>query len=118
MPPQDAAPGALRTTPAASLTACDRVLVHFATAASWTTAAAARMGVDAAEKLHVVPAPRDDHQRFRADGRRIGVRPAVAPGKTPQQLLAGNEECSSRGRPPASSTSLFHSLRAERSHSP
>ncbi|WP_232838678.1 glycosyltransferase family protein [Streptomyces geranii] len=44
---------------AAGLAACDRVLVHSATSASWTTAAAARMGVDLAGKLHVVPAPRD-----------------------------------------------------------
>ncbi|WP_260868096.1 glycosyltransferase [Streptomyces sp. SAJ15] len=45
---------------AAGLAACDRVLVHSATAASWTTAAADRMGVELAEKLHVVPAPRDE----------------------------------------------------------
>ncbi|MGW0844245.1 glycosyltransferase family 1 protein [Streptomyces sp. NPDC002787] len=45
---------------AAGLAACDRVLVHSSTAASWTTAAAARMGADLAEKLHVVPAPRDE----------------------------------------------------------
>lgn len=45
---------------AAGLAACDRVLVHSSTAASWTTAAAARMGVDLTEKLHVVPAPRDE----------------------------------------------------------
>lgn len=44
---------------AAGLAACDRVLVHSSTSASWTTAAAARMGVDLTEKLHVVPAPRD-----------------------------------------------------------
>ncbi|MCC3769385.1 glycosyltransferase [Streptomyces sp. UNOC14_S4] len=44
----------------AGLAACDRVLVHSSTAASWTTAAADRMGVDLAEKLHVVPAPRDE----------------------------------------------------------
>ncbi|MCD9145875.1 vegetative cell wall protein [Streptomyces albireticuli] len=45
---------------AAGLAACDRVLVHSATAASWTTAAADRMSVELAEKLHVVPAPRDE----------------------------------------------------------
>ncbi|MEU1172110.1 glycosyltransferase [Streptomyces microflavus] len=45
---------------AAGLAACDRVLVHSATAASWVTAAAARMTVDLAEKLRVVPAPRDE----------------------------------------------------------
>ncbi|KNB50770.1 glycosyltransferase [Streptomyces caatingaensis] len=45
---------------AAGLAACDRVLVHSATAASWTTAAADRTGVELAEKLHVVPAPRDE----------------------------------------------------------
>ncbi|MEU6381654.1 glycosyltransferase family 1 protein [Streptomyces sp. NPDC046909] len=44
----------------AGLAACDRVLVHSSTAASWTTAAAARMGVELTEKLHVVPAPRDE----------------------------------------------------------
>ncbi|MFJ9893596.1 glycosyltransferase family 1 protein [Streptomyces sp. NPDC091280] len=44
---------------AAGLAACDRVLVHSSTSASWTTAAAARMGVELAQKLHVVPAPRD-----------------------------------------------------------
>ncbi|WSB58627.1 glycosyltransferase family 1 protein (plasmid) [Streptomyces cellulosae] len=45
---------------AAGLAACDRVLVHSSIAASWTTAAAARTGVDLAERLHVVPAPRDE----------------------------------------------------------
>ncbi|MGW2857223.1 glycosyltransferase family 1 protein, partial [Streptomyces sp. NPDC001215] len=45
---------------AAGLAACDRVLVHSSTAASWTTAAAARMNVDLTEKLHIVPAPRDE----------------------------------------------------------
>ncbi|MFI9723952.1 glycosyltransferase family 1 protein [Streptomyces sp. NPDC052396] len=45
---------------AAGLAACDRVLVHSATAASWTTAAADHMSVELAEKLHVVPAPRDE----------------------------------------------------------
>ncbi|MFE6719415.1 glycosyltransferase family 1 protein [Streptomyces albidoflavus] len=44
---------------AAGLGACDRVLVHSSTAASWTTAAAARTGVDLGDKLHIVPAPRD-----------------------------------------------------------
>ncbi|MEV8547003.1 glycosyltransferase family 1 protein [Streptomyces sp. NPDC051572] len=44
---------------AAGLAACDRVLVHSSTSASWTTAAAARMGVNLTEKLHIVPAPRD-----------------------------------------------------------
>ena len=44
---------------AAGLAACDRVLVHSGTAASWTAAAAARTGVELTEKLHVVPAPRD-----------------------------------------------------------
>lgn len=45
---------------AAGLAACDRVLVHSSTAASWTTAAASRMAVDLGEKLRVVPAPRDE----------------------------------------------------------
>lgn len=44
---------------AAGLAACDRVLVHSSTAASWTTAVAARTGVDLGDKLHIVPAPRD-----------------------------------------------------------
>ncbi|RWZ76670.1 glycosyltransferase family 1 protein [Streptomyces albidoflavus] len=44
---------------AAGLGACDRVLVHSSTAASWTTATAARTGVDLGDKLHIVPAPRD-----------------------------------------------------------
>ncbi|CAM5468737.1 glycosyltransferase [Streptomyces viridifaciens] len=44
---------------AAGLAACDRVLVHSGTAASWAAAAAARTGVELTEKLHVVPAPRD-----------------------------------------------------------
>lgn len=44
---------------AAGLAACDRVLVHSGTAASWTATAAARTGVELTEKLHVVPAPRD-----------------------------------------------------------
>ncbi|MFF8702460.1 glycosyltransferase family 1 protein [Streptomyces albidoflavus] len=44
---------------AAGLGACDRVLVHSSTAASWTTAAAARSGVDLGDQLHIVPAPRD-----------------------------------------------------------
>ncbi|MFF3787736.1 hypothetical protein [Streptomyces sp. NPDC001933] len=45
---------------AAGLAACDRVLVHSSTAASWVSAAAARMAVDLGEKLRVVPAPRDE----------------------------------------------------------
>ncbi|MEU6460090.1 glycosyltransferase family 1 protein [Streptomyces sp. NPDC047065] len=45
---------------AAGLAACDRLLVHSSTAASWTTAVAARTGVDLGQKLHVVPAPRDE----------------------------------------------------------
>ncbi|MEV7776794.1 glycosyltransferase family 4 protein [Kitasatospora sp. NPDC088351] len=43
----------------AGLAVCDRVLVHSGTAASWTAAVATRTGVELAEKLHVVPAPRD-----------------------------------------------------------
>ncbi|GAA2620224.1 glycosyltransferase family 1 protein [Streptomyces axinellae] len=45
---------------AAGLAACDRVLVHSGTAASWVSAAAARMTVDLGDKLRVVPAPRDE----------------------------------------------------------
>ncbi|MFT9669256.1 glycosyltransferase family 1 protein [Streptomyces rhizosphaericola] len=45
---------------AAGLAACDRVLVHSATAASWVSAAATQMTVDLGERLRVVPAPRDE----------------------------------------------------------
>ncbi|WP_434593650.1 glycosyltransferase [Streptomyces sp. A5-4] len=45
---------------AAGLAACDRVLTHSSTAASWTSAAASRMSVDLGEKLRIVPAPRDE----------------------------------------------------------
>ncbi|OEU96262.1 glycosyltransferase [Streptomyces oceani] len=55
---------------AAGLAACDRVMVHSATAASWVSAAAARMTVDLGEKLRVVPAPRDE---------RLVRDPATAP---------------------------------------
>ncbi|MFQ6144375.1 glycosyltransferase [Streptomyces seoulensis] len=45
---------------AAGLAACDRVLVHSSTAASWVSAACARTTVDLGERLRVVPAPRDE----------------------------------------------------------
>ncbi|ARP70752.1 vegetative cell wall protein [Streptomyces pluripotens] len=45
---------------AAGLAACDRVMVHSATATSWVSAAAARMTVDLGDRLRVVPAPRDE----------------------------------------------------------
>ncbi|WKX69926.1 glycosyltransferase [Streptomyces sp. XD-27] len=45
---------------AAGLAACDRVMVHSSTAASWTSAAAARMAVELGDRLRVVPAPRDE----------------------------------------------------------
>ncbi|MGN5635084.1 glycosyltransferase [Streptomyces sp. AC154] len=45
---------------AAGLAACDRVLVHSKVAASWVSAAAARMTVNLDDKLRVVPAPRDE----------------------------------------------------------
>ncbi|MEV0368387.1 glycosyltransferase family 1 protein [Streptomyces sp. NPDC050636] len=45
---------------AAGLAACDRVMVHSSTAASWVSAAAARMTVDLGNRLRVVPAPRDE----------------------------------------------------------
>ncbi|MFJ2906761.1 glycosyltransferase family 1 protein [Streptomyces sp. NPDC087212] len=45
---------------AAGLAACDRVMVHSSTAASWVSAAAARMTVDLGDRLRVVPAPRDE----------------------------------------------------------
>ncbi|MGW4270915.1 glycosyltransferase [Streptomyces seoulensis] len=45
---------------AAGLAACDRVMVHSSTAASWVSAAAARMTVDLGDRMRVVPAPRDE----------------------------------------------------------
>ncbi|MET8747571.1 hypothetical protein [Streptomyces sp. NPDC004728] len=45
---------------AAGLAACDRGLVHSSMAASWVSAAAARMAVNLGEKLRAVPAPRDE----------------------------------------------------------
>ncbi|CAM5587893.1 hypothetical protein SALBM135S_07546 [Streptomyces alboniger] len=45
---------------AAGLAACDRVMVHSSTAASWVSAAAARMTVNLGDRLRVVPAPRDE----------------------------------------------------------
>ncbi|SBU88973.1 Glycosyltransferase involved in cell wall bisynthesis [Streptomyces sp. Ncost-T6T-1] len=45
---------------ATGLAACDRVLVHSGVAASWVSAAAARMTVNLDDKLRVVPAPRDE----------------------------------------------------------
>lgn len=44
---------------AAGLAACDRVMVHSRTAATWTRQAADGMGVELGERLRVVPAPRD-----------------------------------------------------------
>ncbi|NEB56729.1 glycosyltransferase family 4 protein [Streptomyces griseus] len=45
---------------AAGLAACDRVMVHSSTAASWVSATAARMTVDLGDRLRIVPAPRDE----------------------------------------------------------
>ncbi|GLF94053.1 glycosyltransferase [Streptomyces yaizuensis] len=45
---------------AAGLAACDRVLVHSSTAASWVSAAADRLTVDVGDRLREVPAPRDE----------------------------------------------------------
>ncbi|MFE4023634.1 hypothetical protein ACFXPZ_40635 [Streptomyces sp. NPDC059101] len=45
---------------AAGLAACDRVMVHSSTAASWVSAVAARTTVDLGDRLRVVPAPRDE----------------------------------------------------------
>ncbi|MFF2923330.1 glycosyltransferase [Streptomyces celluloflavus] len=44
---------------AAGLSACDRVMVHSATAASWVSAAATLVGVDLTGRMRVVPPPRD-----------------------------------------------------------
>lgn len=44
---------------AAGLAACDRILVHSTTAMNWVTAAASTAGVVVADRLRVVPAPRD-----------------------------------------------------------
>lgn len=51
---------AVLLTFAAGLAACDRVLVHSEIAASWTSQAATYMGVELAERLRIVPAPRDE----------------------------------------------------------
>ncbi|MER5969473.1 glycosyltransferase [Streptomyces sp. NPDC002055] len=45
---------------AAGLAACDRVMVHSATAASWVSALAARLAMDLGDRLRVVAAPRDE----------------------------------------------------------
>ncbi|MFD8632270.1 glycosyltransferase family 1 protein [Streptomyces sp. NPDC059533] len=45
---------------AAGLAACDRILVHSETAASWVTDAAARAGTDIADRMRIVPPPRDE----------------------------------------------------------
>ncbi|MEV0599861.1 glycosyltransferase family 1 protein [Streptomyces sp. NPDC050315] len=65
---------------AAGLAACDRVMAHSSTAASWVSAAASRMAVELGEKLRVVPAPRDERlvrppaaAARPATGRAIGV---------------------------------------------
>ncbi|WP_037869712.1 glycosyltransferase family 4 protein [Streptomyces sp. SPB074] len=64
---------------AAGLAACDRVLVHSGTAASWTVAAATRTGIEISDKLHVVPAPRDVRlvrdpaEITPPDGRAVGI---------------------------------------------
>ncbi|WP_435271981.1 glycosyltransferase [Streptomyces parvulus] len=71
---------------AAGLAACDRVLVHSATAASWTSAAAARMSVDLGEKLTVVPAPRDE--RLVRDPADPGVPEGTAVGVYNHRLYA------------------------------
>ncbi|MEV8389154.1 MULTISPECIES: glycosyltransferase [unclassified Streptomyces] len=68
---------------AAGLSACDRVMVHSATAASWVSAAATQVGVDLTGRMRVVPPPRDGRlvrnpattgaDRDRAGGQAIGV---------------------------------------------
>ncbi|MFB6980341.1 glycosyltransferase family 1 protein [Streptomyces scopuliridis] len=71
---------------AAGLSACDRVMVHSATAASWVSAAATQAGVDLTGRMRVVPPPRDGRlvrnpatatatgaDRDRAGGQAIGV---------------------------------------------
>lgn len=63
---------------AAGLAACDRVMVHSATAAAWVSAAATRTTVDLGERLRVVPAPRDEHLvRDPADTRPVGGAGAI-----------------------------------------
>ncbi|MCX4674330.1 glycosyltransferase family 1 protein [Streptomyces sp. NBC_01433] len=65
---------------AAGLAACDRVLAHSSTAASWISAAASRTTVELGDRLRVVPAPRDERLvrdpalvRRQSDGGSIGV---------------------------------------------
>ncbi|MEU6312241.1 glycosyltransferase family 1 protein [Streptomyces sp. NPDC047014] len=45
---------------AAGLAACDRILVHSATAATWVVDAAARAGTDITDRIRIVPPPRDE----------------------------------------------------------
>ncbi|MFD0544707.1 hypothetical protein ACFQ1B_18665 [Streptomyces mexicanus] len=78
---------------AAGLAACDRVLVHSSTAAAWTTAAAARMGVELTEKLHVVPAPRDE---------RLLRDPAEAAVPEGRRSLSTTTACTRTTAPPGS----------------
>jgi glycosyltransferase involved in cell wall biosynthesis len=61
------------------LSACDRIMVHSPTAASWLGAAAAVLGLDElAERIRIVPPPRDP--RLVADGPR--TPPPLTAGRT------------------------------------
>ncbi|ARX80618.1 hypothetical protein SMD44_00016 [Streptomyces alboflavus] len=71
---------------AAGLAACDRVMVHSSTAASWVSAAAARMTVDLGDRLRVVPAPRDE--RLVRDPAAIRPSTGTAIGVYNHQLYA------------------------------
>ncbi|MFG2483405.1 glycosyltransferase family 1 protein [Streptomyces virginiae] len=45
---------------AAGLAACDRILVHSATAATWVDDASARAGADITDRIRIVPPPKDE----------------------------------------------------------
>ncbi|MFG1921071.1 glycosyltransferase [Cryptosporangium sp. NPDC048952] len=65
------------------LAACDRIMVHSPTAATWVAAGMAVLGVDdLAERIRVVPPPRDP--RLVADGPR--TPPPLTAGRTVQIL--------------------------------
>lgn len=63
----------------AGVSACDRVLVHSAAASAWTVAVAERHGIDLADRVRVVPPPRDERlvrdpdQVETTPGRPVGI---------------------------------------------
>lgn len=60
----------------AGVAACDRVLVHSAAGSAWTVAVAERHGIDLADRVRVVPPPRDERLVRDPDHvRNTGTRP-------------------------------------------